>query len=257
MPKHTTRQSANTLVEPFSREKHNKQKDSLALISCIPQIQNERFPLPCIDPRNTNKGTLRRAIAEVKPCLDLRHVRRGRKVFSIPRIIPSDKQSAFGVRELLSVLTKSKTSNIEKPAKKGSFTSHRKIKIGEKNNVDITVGSKSISSVSFQEGSDKKSSPTIDTNSVFSQQSRDLISSSSLNNIYTPFSLRNKFPYSQAILCAKRKKQLGASAFSLSSSLSREIKASSGSQSRTIESKKRVYRVASSNRGSIRLSWWL
>ena len=85
------------------------------------QLVNTIFPKPLETrqrERDINNGDiLSKAISKLKPCLDLRQVRRGRKVFQIPRIIPPTKRQLFGVRQLLSTCASKNRPSVRVPEK--------------------------------------------------------------------------------------------------------------------------------------------
>ena len=190
------------------------------------QVCNEQFSKPRSAQKRTNGYALRKAVSEVKPCIDLRQVRRGRKTFQIPRIIPPVKRQLFGVRRLLSILGVGAKTNLEAFVKGKDSVSKKR--------GGVTDGNRTGASPS----------PKIPENSGHALPNAVL----HRINLFTSARTRTRIT---------RAKKGDLSSSSLSYALRNEIKASSQSRSRAVENKKRIYRVASANRGSIRMSWWL
>ncbi|RYE27697.1 MAG: hypothetical protein EOP45_00155 [Sphingobacteriaceae bacterium] len=204
---------------------------------------------------------LKRAILSVKPCIDIRHVRRGRKVFSIPRIIPSYKRSLFGGRQLLSALYHKTVNHVDKFAKKHDYASVKEEKSRDKNNLGANVYTHTNVVSSLQSFSENKLHDASDVSFLeLSSVDSQLLSGSKFSTTSKKVET-SSFAYPKKQLTYTRttlykKDQHKGSGFELFSSLGREIRASSRSRSRAIDNKKRIYRIASANRGSIRMSWW-
>ena len=190
------------------------------------QVCNEQFSKPRSAQKRTNGYALRKAVSEVKPCIDLRQVRRGRKTFQIPRIIPPAKRQLFGVRRLLSILGVGAKTSLEAFVKGKDSVSKKRGKVTDGNRTGASP------------------SPKIPDNSGHALPNAVL----HRTNLFTSARSRTRIT---------RVKKGDLSSSSLSYALRNEIKASSQSRSRAVENKKRIYRVASANRGSIRMSWWL
>ena len=221
------------------------------------RVTNTRFFKPPKSGKKTNGHSLRRAVSEVKPCVDLRQVRRGRKIFQIPRIIPSTKRQLFGVRRLLSVLAGSPRKSTETPIKKtNSVVQNKRIAQPSRTVVDVNRNSNSFLRMVPGNSSSTLHNKAVQTTGInkighddFSGSSKEEKVSDAVGSVTSEY----RRPYTRAFLY----KENQVSPFSLSFFLSNEVKASSRSRSRAVENKKRIYRVASANRGSIRMSWWL
>lgn len=80
-------------------------------------IKNNLFCRPLRESKErANASLLKQAISQAKPCIDLRQVRRGRKTFQIPRVIPSTKRRLFGMRRLLSICTSTNALSVSNQA---------------------------------------------------------------------------------------------------------------------------------------------
>lgn len=206
------------------------------------KLTNALHLRPLQSGKGINGRALRRAVTEVKPCMDLRQLRRGRKVLQIPRIIPATKRHLFGVRRLLSILTSTRRQNT--PALRSSTATHRaKEGVTDENRVHVTssrIGS--LSKPSVPQG--------LETDYQLSSTNREPRPPQAT---LLPTSTVKRFQTRVALFGRNR----DATFLSLSNSLRSEIRGSSQSRSRSIENKKRIYRTASANRGSIRMAWWL
>ena len=206
------------------------------------KLTNTLHSRPLQSGKAINGHALRRAVAEVKPCMDLRQLRRGRKVLQIPRIIPATKRQLFGVRRLLSILSSTRrqntptfrTSNPTSRAKQGVINQSRAHATSPR------VGSPNKSSVPQSFEMDQQ---------LLSINKKQRSAQTTLPPTNTVKRLETRV----ALLGRNKENTL----LSLSNSLGNEIKGSSQSRSRSIENKKRIYRTASANRGSIRMAWWL
>lgn len=191
-------------------------------------------------PENAVYGgcALRRAIVKVQPCIDLRRVRRGRKLLEIPRILPFSKRRLFGVRQLLKIMASSRQQSAHSslPIRSGDKYSADKRKLST-TNVQSSVSSQTLHSI----------------HSI----KKEYISSPAT----CPLTSRTKHYQTRIAQSTRDSKRsslsLPDSQNSVVRALSNEIKASSGSRSRAIDNKKRVYRRAFANRGLIRMAWWL
>lgn len=203
------------------------------------------FSKPLPTQKKINGHALKKAVFEVKPCMDLRQVRRGRKVFQIPRVIPPTKRDLFGVRRLLSVCTLTNRQNAPILLRPSDLASRKKetIKQGNREQESVTLGSALPKQFSVPQNIKSNTTPFSNNKEEPLSQKSSLISAFKGPGLYT-----------RATLIGGNTK---ASSFSLSSSLSSEIKACSRSRSRSIENKKRIYKTASVNRGCIRMAWWL
>lgn len=227
---------------------------------CSSRVTNLYFDKPSQLSREINGYALRRAITEIKPCIDLRHVRRGRKVFSIPRIIPSFKRALFGVRELLSVLDRRTKNSFDKSEKKGDTLSRKKEKVRDKNIVTVNMHSDTAYLLSSRSFSEREAPSLLASRDItLASPSQNNLSTTIKNDTNSSFLLqKNKnMPYTRTTFHGRDKNKNRGPDLSLSASLGYEVKASSQSRSRVVDNKKRIYRVASANRGSIRMSWWL
>lgn len=212
------------------------------------RVKNQYFSRPLITRRKTNGYVFRRALSELKPCIDLRQVRRGRKIFQIPRIIPPIKRQLFGVRQLLSVFTESSRKSVGAPLK-GRDSTQGKSSNARLQRGDIRNGGGDLydSRSDLYCNSSKGNTPIFsDSGWARKQTFRGQTHSHVVTNGHKRFNTRTTLNQENTV-----------SHLSVSYTLGNEVRASSRSQSRTIENKKRVYRVASANRGSIRMSWWL
>lgn len=213
------------------------------------QVVNSLFSKPSSTQKQTNGYCLRRAVSEVRPCMDLRQVRRGRKVFQIPRVIPPVKRQLFGVRQLLSICSSAALRSARVRTSISALSSRNRgniHKVGEK----VTQSKHETVPFSRTESSNKDvEKKEIPLNKRFKDKVLcvDQQSASSSGDFYRNF-------HTRTALLGGDTKVLSPS---LSYSLGNEIKACSRSRARSIENKKRIYRTASSNRGSIRMAWWL
>lgn len=183
-----------------------------------------------VNQRSTDRDLLKQAISEVKPCMDLRQVRRGRKVFQIPRVIPPSKRQLFGVRQLLYACASKSGQNV-RLFQSADPSVHKRAENANKGRIS------------------QHSPQTLpnDAISVNAKEKHSLRESSSLVS-------KRQRPHTRATLLQDDRK---VSLSPLASSLSQEIRACFLSRSRSIENKKRIYKTAFTNRGSIRLAWWL
>lgn len=222
------------------------------------QVTNEHFPKP--KPAQRRNGyALRRAVSQVKPCIDLRQVRRGRKTFQIPRIIPPVKRQLLGVRRLLSILSVSTKKDVETFVRGRDSVLKKRRGIVDGNSGSVSASRKTLGNESSPHALQNKvlHKPSFVTTEI--RQAKDM----SLADLSNDLSNKEEMPSHMSNLSTSapsHTRVTGAKDSNLSSlsyALGKEIKASSQSRSRAVENKKRIYRVASANRGSIRMSWWL
>lgn len=251
--KHTrvlSRQEFNRL--PYEKDQQISNKKSLRPFSGshtlssseILKVVNTLFSNP-FQKTQRNGYALRRAVAELKPCIDLRKVRRGRKVFQIPRVLSPTQRQLFGVRRLLSICASTSARNTHTPVNYSEPFSRQK----EKNIETNSQTPLSLRKTLVKKADSKKQSQIDSTSPLIGQNQSPLDA-----DLYLTARDALKSPHTRTgFLRAEGK----VSSSPLSNSLSREIKACSQSRSRSIESKKQTYKVASANRGSIRMAWWL
>ena len=220
------------------------------------QVTNDQFSKPR-SAEKRNGYALRRAVSEVKPCIDLRQVRRGRKTFQIPRIIPAVKRQLFGVRRLLSILSVPAKKDVETFVKGRDPVLKKRGGVVDGNRGGVSASRKTLGNESSLNVLQKAvlHKPGFVTTETRQAKGMSLIDSSNKEQVLPHTS--NLSTSARSHTRITKVKQGNLSSLSLSYALGKEIKACSRSRSRAVENKKRIYRVASANRGSIRMSWWL
>lgn len=240
----------NSSENILSRGKNTKKSTSGFKAGLVAyRVINDSFSKPRPAQRKTNGYALRKAVSEVKPCIDLRQVRRGRKTFQIPRIIPPVKRQLFGVRRLLSILSASAKKGVETSVKGKDSVLKRRGGVLDGNHGGVLASRKNLgneSSVNVLPISTKPGLASTETSLVDSSNKEQGLWYK--NNLSTSSRYHTR---------TTRGKDSNSPSLSLFYALGNEVRASSRSRSRAVENKKRIYRVASANRGSIRMSWWL
>lgn len=231
------------------------------------KVVNTFFSKPIPITKRTGGHALKKAVFEVKPCMDLRQVRRGRKVFQIPRVLPPLKRQLFGVRRLLSVLKSKNRHNLPVSIKSSDSISRNKDKVTDKNRGTLHNFMQNevlhVRNLSSREAVPKKLSLSqnleIQKTSLSIDKKEPFLQKTSLISDLKGSITREAYAqlHSKQSFARARKEDNKVSLRSLSDSLSHEIKACSRSYSRSIDNKKRVYKTGSANRGSIRMAWWL
>ena len=245
----------NSSKNVLSQEKNTKKSASGFKPGLVAyRVTNESFSKPRPAQRKTNGYALRKAVSEVKPCIDLRQVRRGRKTFQIPRIIPPVKRQLFGVRRLLSILTASAKKGVETSVKGKDSVLKKRQGVVDGNHGGVLASRKNFGNessanvlpnlVSAKPGLASTEISLVDS----SNKEQQGLWHKNKNNLSTSSRYHTR---------TTRDKDNNSPSLSLFHALGNEVKASSRSRSRAVENKKRIYRVASANRGSIRMSWWL
>ena len=262
-------------IDMLSRARNTKKGVSFSKTG-LPtyRITNDRFFKPILTQRKADGHALRKAVSEVKPCIDLRQVRRGRKTFQIPRIIPSAKRQLFGVRRLLSILSASVKKGVETSMKgkvfekrRGSVDGNRSGALASLKNLGNESLGNALPLLAQPKVFDKHGLSVAKHNKVLHHpvsQKPGLNLATTEIPLFDPSNKEKALGHKTNLSTSTRhhtrttqEKESKLSSLSLSYALGNEIKASSRSRSRAIENKKRIYRVASANRGSIRMSWWL
>ena len=269
--------SKSKKVLPQSSRSTKKAASALKAGLVAYQVTNDRFLKPSLANKKTRGYALRKAVSAVKPCVDLRQVRRGRKTFQIPRVIPPAKRQLFGVRRLLSILSASARKGVEISVKSKDFTFKKGRGVADVNRDGISSsqknrGNESSANVLPFHNVVVNNTVLHNPESTITDISSTAVSSSvetnseSLNVVWqTPaiekdqalWSKRDVFTNKRSHTRTTREKESKPPSLSLSYAIGNEVRACSRSRSRAVESKKRIYRVASANRGSIRMSWWL
>lgn len=215
------------------------------------RVTNQSFSKPISAQRKTNGYALRKAVSEVKPCIDLRQVRRGRKTFQIPRIIPPVKRQLFGVRRLLSILTASTKKGVETSVKGKDSVLKKRRGVVDGNHGGVLASRKDFGN----EFSGNVLTNLVSVKPDLPSTQISLVDSS--NKEQGLWHKNNPSTSSRYHTRTTRDQDGNSPSLSLFHALGNEVRASSRSRSRAVENKKRIYRVASANRGSIRMSWWL